>query len=41
MPRYCPVWREYGHHGKGIECKFCFCNPANRPEIARRDVPNE
>lgn len=31
MPRYCPIYRQNGHHGQSVECKDCFCNPANRP----------
>ncbi len=28
MAFYCPVFRQYGHHGKGLWCKQCQNNPA-------------
>lgn len=28
MAWYCAVFRQYGHHGKGKDCKHCGHNPA-------------
>ena len=37
MPKYCSTFVTFGNkHNEALECRFCFCNPANRPLLTDR-----
>lgn len=39
---YCPVYRGYGHHGKGQECKHCnYQDSEMYVKLSKEDLEDE